>query len=99
MIISRSLYLQPKLSREDIMKEIHVPKNRFARLFKRYAGMGFPAYVNNLRLDYAARMLKAHPEYTVEAIASDCGIPVLQTFYRLFFEKFGLTPAEFRRSD
>lgn len=99
VIISKSLYLQPKLSREDIMKEVHVPKNRFSRLFKQYAGMGFPAYINNMRLDYAAQLLKAHPEYTVEAVAADCGIPVLQTFYRLFFEKFGLTPAEFRKTD
>lgn len=99
VIISKSLYLHPKLSREDIIQEVHVPKNRFGSLFKRYAGMNFPSYINNMRLDHAAQLLKAHPEYTVEAVASDSGIPAPQTFYRLFFEKFGLTPTEFRKAD
>ena len=43
-------------------------------------------------------MLKEHPEYAVEAIAGECGIPNKQTFYRLFLEQYGMTPAEYRMS-
>ena len=43
-------------------------------------------------------MLKEHPEYAIEAIAGECGIPNKQTFYRLFLEQYGMTPAEYRMS-
>ena len=80
------------------MKLVRIPKNKFALLFKQYAGMGFTQYINNLRLDYAARMLKEHPEYAVDAVAGECGIPNKSTFHRLFLEQFNMTPAEYRES-
>lgn len=97
-IINHRLYLQPNFSRAELMKRVRIPKNKFALLFKQYANAGFLQYINNLRLEYAARMLKEHPEYAVEAIAGECGIPNKQTFYRLFLEQYGMTPAEYRMS-
>ena len=83
-------------SREELIKIIYIPKNKFAQLFKLYARTSFSKYVNNLRLEYAAGMLKEHPYYTIDAIAKECGMSTVQTFYRLFSEKFGVTPTEFR---
>lgn len=95
-IVGDKLFLNPDFSREELIKVIYVPKNRFAQLFRQYTGANFPKYVNNLRLDYAARMLREYPEYTVDAIAKSCGMATVQTFHRLFLEKFGVTPTEFR---
>ena len=95
-IINRQLFLQPDFSREELIKIIYIPKNKFAQLFKLYARTSFSKYVNNLRLEYAAGMLKEHPYYTIDAIAKECGMSTVQTFYRLFSEKFGVTPTEFR---
>lgn len=97
-IISHQLFLQPGFSREELMKRVHIPKNKFALLFKQYAGMSFPGYMNKLRLEYATELLKEHPEYTIDGIAKSCGISSTTTFYRLFFEKFGMTPTEYRES-
>lgn len=98
-IITRKLFLQPDFSREELIKIIRIPKNKFSSLFKQYTGVGFPQYINNLRLDYATRMLKEHPDYSVEVIARSCGISSSSTFYRLFFEQFGMTPTEYRTSN
>ena len=95
-IINRQLFLQPDFSREELIKIIYIPKNKFAQLFKLYARTSFSKYVNNLRLEYAVGMLKEHPYYTIDAIAKECGMSTVQTFYRLFSEKFGVTPTEFR---
>ncbi len=95
-IIKSRLYLQPDFSREELIKTIYIPKNKFAQLFKQYAGKSFPNYMNNLRLEHAAKMLKEYPDYTVDSIARSCGMSTVQTFHRLFLEKFGVTPAEFR---
>lgn len=95
-ITKRLLYLQPDFSREELIKTVYIPKNKFAPLFKQYAGKSFPKYVNDLRLEHAARMLKEYPDYTVDTVARSCGMSTVQTFHRLFLDKFGVTPAEFR---
>lgn len=97
-IISRKLFLQPDFSRDELMKIVHIPKNKFARLFKQYAGVGFSQYINNLRLDHVARMLKEYPDYTVDGIVKESGILTRQTFYRLFSERFGMTPVEYQKA-
>ena len=96
IIMARKLFLQPKLTREDIINEVYVPHNKFAQLFTRYAGMSFTKFINDLRLEYAAQLLRDRPDYTIEAIGEECGMPIAQTFYRNFSDKFGVTPSDFR---
>ncbi len=96
-IIKKNLYLNPRLTRDDVISEVYVPHNKFAQLFSKYAGTTFNKYINDLRLEYAARLLRDNPEYTIEAIGEKCGMPISQTFYRNFSDKFGVTPSDFRR--
>lgn len=49
-----------------------------------------------IRDEHVARLLKTHPDYTINAIAKECGISTPQTFHRLFLNYFGMTPAEYR---
>lgn len=95
-IIEKKMYLTPNLTREDVTKEVYVPKNKFANLFKEHANTTFKAYINSLRIDEAIEIMKKHPEYTIEAIASECGMQSVQTFYRVFSENTGMSPAEYR---
>lgn len=97
-IIGRKLYLQPDFSRDELLKIVRIPKNKFSSLFKQYAGTGFSGYINKLRLEYAAKLLKEHPDYTIDSIAASCGISSTTTFYRLFVGRFGMTPTEYRTS-
>lgn len=97
-ILKDDNYLTPKMSRDLILKKTNVPKNKFAPLFRKYLGIKYTDYINGLRLDYALKQLEIHPEYTIETIAQECGIPKLQTFYRLFTDKFGMPPAEYRNT-
>ena len=47
-------------------------------------------------MERAAKLLKEKPNYSIEAIAQECGVSVRQTFYRLFSKKYGMTPADYR---
>lgn len=96
-IVEDKMYLKPNLSREDVIGEVYVPKNKFATLFQQYAGVSFPCYLNNLRVEEAKLRISEHPEYTFESIASECGIGSLQSFNRVFREHTGITPSEYRR--
>lgn len=97
-IFDDRLFLQPKLSREEVADLMGMSLNRLTQLFTRYCPEGFTNYINDLRLEYAARLLRTCPNYSVEAVAQDCGLPVRQTFYRLFAKKYGITPTEYRNS-
>lgn len=96
-ILSHRLYLRDDMSRGMLDTFVHIPKNKFAPIFRKFTGMGFPRYINDLRLNYAVGILTERPEYTIEGVAQECGIPVTQTFYRLFMAKYGMTPSEYRR--
>jgi AraC-like DNA-binding protein len=52
-------------------------------------------YINDLRLDEAKKMFDNHSNYTIEAIAFECGFNSYRTFYRLFKKRYQLSPAEY----
>lgn len=96
-LIEQKLYLDPNLKRETLLHKFRIPKNRFSSLFIKYAGMSYLQSINTLRLEYAIELLQEYPNYTVEWIAEQCGMTTA-TLYRLFSQKYGMTPAEYREA-
>lgn len=97
LIISGQLYLDPTFNGEKARKLVNIPRNRFVPFIKRYTGGRFLKYLNSLRIYHAARLLQENPEYGIEAVAQESGIPALRSFHRLFLEEFGVTPTEYRK--
>ncbi|MCD7925375.1 MAG: helix-turn-helix domain-containing protein [Bacteroides sp.] len=97
LIISEQLYLDSSFSVDKARKLIEIPRNRFSSFMIRYAGERFPKYLNKLRLYHAARLLQENPDYSVEIVARESGIPALRSFHRLFLEEFGVTPTGYRK--
>lgn len=97
-IFDKKLFVCYKLSKEEVAEEVGMSLGYFNKLFAKYSDVSFNNYINDLRMDYAAKILKEKPNYTIEAVANECGISVRQTFYRLFLKKFGMTPVEYRSS-
>ena len=97
-IIEKKLYLDSSLSRMMLLEKYSIPRNNFSSLFQKYVGTSYSNYINNLRLEQAAKMLKEQPNYTIESVANDCGISSVATLYRLFSKKYGMTPTEYRQT-
>ncbi len=95
-IVGGRLYLDPGFSRDSYIRLCLVNKNRVAGLVRRYAGTNLYGYVNGLRLEHAARLLREDPRLPVKAAALDSGFGSLRTFYRLFLARYGVTPAKYR---
>lgn len=66
------------------------------RVAKAHLGLTPSAYMNRVRMDYAARRLSGSDE-SIAGIALDCGIGNLSHFYRLFRAEHGMAPAAYRR--
>ena len=66
------------------------------RLFRKYTGVFPAAYLAGLRLEHAAELLKK-PECSVTETALRCGFSNLAYFSRVFRQKYGLSPREYRR--
>ncbi len=66
-----------------------------SRVVRRTRGVTPTELVNRLRLDRAARELRMTGRPIIR-IALDCGWSNLSHFYRLFRQRFGLTPRQYR---
>ena len=97
LIRQERLFTKSGISRDDLIEKSGVPAYKFAGLFTKYAGMSYSNYMNNLRMEYAAQMLRDNKEYTIDSIAADCGCGSRSTFYTLFMEKYGISPHEYRQ--
>ncbi len=96
-IEKEKLFLNPDFSREDICKLTKFSKERIGQLIKKHSGYSnLQLYISHKRITYAISLMEEHPNYSIEAIAQECGIGNLSTFYRTFKNEFGNSPAEYR---
>lgn len=96
IVTREKLFLKSDLSRDDLIQLIHVNKNRLGKILQQHQEQNVTSYINNKRLDYAAKLLKEDSNRTVVVIAGLCGLPNIPTFNRLFRTKFGMTPSEYK---
>ena len=83
------------ISLEDMARETCLAPGYFSTLFKQQTGVSFVKYLNNYRMDLAARML-CQTNRRVNEIAADVGVPGESHFIALFKQRFGMTPRTFR---
>ena len=91
------LFLQPDFTRDTLCQMLNINKTQCSSVIKAYANSSFPTYVNRLRLNHAIELMKLHPNYSIEAIANECGME-RANFHRRFIEEFGITPSEFKKT-
>lgn len=70
-------------------------KFHFSRLFKEYMGCTFYDYLTNQRIK-VTEMLLTHNELSITDIALLSGFSSISTFNRIFKQKKGCTPGEYR---
>lgn len=85
------------LSLETIAAYSGFSKYHFSRLFKQYTDATYYDYLNHRRLK-AAEILLAQPDLSVTEIALQSGFASISTFNRIFRQKKGCTPSEYRSS-
>ena len=98
-IYNNKPYLQPGFGREGLLEAFpNTNRTQLASLFSTYAGCSITQYLNALRLAHSITLLESNTPMSIEGIAQECGYSNRQTFHRLFVEKYGLSPAEYRKN-
>ena len=80
----------------DISASIKLPTYTVSRLLKRHTGLNFKELLQKRKLEQAAYLLSNTP-LTVDAIRENIGYDNSSYFYRCFKDKYGCSPAEYRR--
>lgn len=91
----QQLYLKYQLQRDDYAALMGVDRNRFASIIKEFTGDNLSSYLNDLRLKHSVTLFRTHPEMSINEVAEASAIPSMSTFYRVFKNKYGMSPKVF----
>ena len=82
-----------------LTERFSLPKERIGNAFVRGGGYkNVSAYVNTLRLDYAAQLLTDRPDIDISQVAQASGFSSHRYFSTCFKQHFGLSPSDYREA-
>lgn len=91
------VYREKNLTRERVAELIGTNRTYLSQVVNEKTGMSFIHYINSYRIEEALEVLsEASNEIPLKALSSDLGFSSITTFYKLFQEKVGMTPAKYR---
>ena len=99
LIENEQLFLQPDFGRQTLIDRTGLSKERIGAAFSQGSdSASLPAYVRELRLDYAVRLMNEKPELNVEQFSMASGFTSADTFTRNFRAKYGMTPTTYKQT-
>ena len=84
-----------KISLEDVGEQVGMSASSVSRFFKNRTRHNFWDYLNGFRIDRAAQMM-IETEHTISEISYACGFNNISNFNRVFRERIGTTPSDYR---
>ena len=94
-------YLNGKLSLNEVASHLKISINHLSQVVNGHLGISFFDFVNKYRVDEMKSKL-SNPEnkqFTLMAIAYDCGFNSKSSFNKIFKNTTGCTPSEYIKSN
>ena len=85
-----------RLQLDDLADRACLSKFHFTRVFHEYVGESPVSFLRRIRLEKAASLLKHDRHFSILEVALRCGFSTPQLFSRLFGDRFGVSPNQFR---
>ncbi|MBT2290219.1 helix-turn-helix transcriptional regulator [Paenibacillus albidus] len=89
-------HFKDSLPLEKISQLVSMSTRNFQRLFKNSTGVSYIQMLQDIRILYSCNLLK-YSAWSIQTIAHTIGIEDMKYFYRLFGERCGTTPGEYRQ--
>lgn len=96
-IVREALFTTPSFNRDNIVEATGLSRSKVSQLLSKFAGLSPNEYINKLRVEYSVKLIKEHPEWTIDAISESCGYVRRATYYSNFNKFFGISPAQYRK--
>lgn len=90
-------FLDPSISRESLALQLTTNRQYLTQAIQEGASMTFTEYINDFKLNYSRRLLSEDISLSIDDIYIRAGFNNKSTFYRLFKQKYDLTPKEFQK--
>ena len=97
-IVNQLLFLLPTSEKKKVAAQCGISQSRLLYLIKKYSDCGISEYFNRLKVEYSIRLMKQHPEWTIEAVAHTAGYASRNTYYQNFNKVYGMTPMQYRKN-
>ena len=97
LMTTQQLYLDSDLSLASLAGALDATPHQTSELLNTHMGLSFYDYINELRITYAAdRLRETNCKMRIIDIAYQAGFNNKNSFYRLFRQRFAVTPAAYR---
>lgn len=94
-------YLLDNFKKDITLQEVaaiaHLSNEAFCRYFKKHTRKTLSAFVNDLRISYACKMLQQQQELPVSEVCYESGFNNVSYFNRQFKLQVGVSPLHYRR--
>ncbi|MEO1033564.1 MAG: helix-turn-helix domain-containing protein, partial [Bacteroidota bacterium] len=93
------LYLLPDLNLKMIADKMEVSQRKLSAFFGEVLNSSFYDSINSFRVEEAKTVLKSNAveSHSITGIGLSCGFSSKSSFYRIFKNKTGMSPSEYRR--
>ena len=89
-------HLEQEVSLSVLAEEFHLNSQYISQLFKNEIGVGFLAYLTNVRMEKAKKLLIS-TSLSIAEIADRVGYGDYRVFTKVFKKTEGITPSQYRR--
>ena len=97
-LIAKNVHLDAGLNEQKLARQMNVPLHYLSNLLNEHVKESFTEFINRNRIETAKQKLldKSSANFTIFAIALDCGYNSEPTFYTNFKKYTGTTPKNFK---
>jgi AraC-like DNA-binding protein len=90
-------YTRIEINIDEIVSALATNRTDFFKAIKTVTNKTPIEYINSVRLEEAKQILETNFDLSLEAIAYDYGFGSYTTFYRLFKERYQISPLQYRK--
>lgn len=82
-----------------VSREVFLSRRELSEYFDLHLHSTFRIWLSDIRLAEAQKMIAAHPEYSNDTISSSCGFSSRSQLYKIFSDKLGMSPKQWREKN
>lgn len=99
LLENQKLYRDESLNLTELAEKMGISNKRLSELLNQYLNISFYNLINDYRIEEVKERIKSEEaeKYTLISIAFDSGFQSKASFNRIFKQKTGLSPSEYRK--